>query len=723
MFSGVTKGNGRIDDIETQITVAFVSDEAPKIHEGFGGSAKYNSETGHFEAPAPYRNLALSLQEYVPSNGLDMGVALGPNATEESWQALFVKINQAEDITHGESKSPMEIFKKMWYKIGDYNDVIDPWVSLIPDSYGLAVVKSAIAIILKLAQRSASARQRIFDAFKGIRNVIGNANSKRRSFQTDTEVSRCAADLYEVIVEAIEKILESLPAPKKPFRWNRLIPQRGKSGEQKKSKKEDPLDLPQVVQSSAENLERAVDSCRDIIIERTGQVTQDTNSQVTVITKWIITEADKNFEETKMKISKVQIEVEEVNKNVQGNVGLLQDIRNRQNTDHLFFRREASKTNRMEDKIEDISLLLMNNRQIASENLLELLMEERKKNTELKRQNKLLKHRKGQQLNFSTVPMPNAIITLERLYDIICQPTNGQMVAGSTTITVDSTLNTLDKDLERVIRLRAKLDLNSQGQAQSILRQDRFLTWMESHHPDHILVDGNVPAAARDSVSVMSLFCASFILSMSKMEPDSIMAHFFCGLHPSPRNPWCGPSGLVRLLIFQLLTALEDDNALSLEFLDRRSYARDLEDDNLERLCDVLRQLLHQFPPSKTVYCIIDGISLLDNNTSFGGLGQVLETLEDIVNDDELRPLFKLLMTVPGRSSLRLTRFVDMSHRISLSTRALNPRPLTGRWLDAALSPSSRQRSRSNSRASRDGSRSRHEDEDEDEDNTEMDEE
>ncbi|UNI22166.1 hypothetical protein JDV02_008080 [Purpureocillium takamizusanense] len=705
------KGQGqrstRADDAETQIAASFVTENASEIHEAFGGSARYNDETGHFEAPTQYKALSVALQEYVLSNDLSMGLVLGPNASESSWDALFEKVNDAEARLHGTEKRPLEIFKKMWLKVGENQAVIDPWLSLIPDSYGLAVVRSAIAIILKIAQKSADARQKIFDTFKKIRDTIGEANSKRKSFQTDVDVSRCAAALHESIVDAIEKMFQLLPSPKQPFQWNKSLFKMSKHKKREKVEKVDPDEVLEKVEASALELVRAVDRRRDDILARTGQVTQDTNSQVTMIMGWIVTEADIGIKETRKVVGEVQIQVGDVATDVKDGVCLLRDIRDGQHTYFRLNREESSKTTRMERTIQVIQQgmdrLMMDDRQVATDELLALLLEERKKNTMLKRRNKALRQR---QIGDTSSPAATtAVVTVEQLVEIICRPRNG---GQDVDMDMESVVDALHENLERVIRLRSRMSVHAQGQAQSLLHQARFLAWLERQHPDLISVDGNIPSSVRDAVSAMSLFCAIFVLSLSKLEPDSVMVHFFCGLHPSPRDAWCGPSGLIRLLIVQLLAALDDEDLLRLSFLNRRSQIRRLEEHSLRALCELFHQLLRQFPPSKTVYCIVDGVSLLDSGEFTDDLGVVLGALESIVrDDDELRVVFKVMLTVSGRSSLRLRRRVSGSRCINLSPRDSNARPMTQRWLDAAISRPSTPLGRSVSRGRRSVSCSR----------------
>ena len=39
---------------------------------------------------------------------------------------------------------------KIWYNLGGAKDAVDPWIALIPNEYGLAVVKMGVAVLLKV---------------------------------------------------------------------------------------------------------------------------------------------------------------------------------------------------------------------------------------------------------------------------------------------------------------------------------------------------------------------------------------------------------------------------------------------------------------------------------------------------------------------------------------------------------------------------------------------
>lgn len=67
------------------------------------------------------------------------------------WDGLFDQINDVEEEAHGTEHGPRAIFCSLALKIGEKKEVIDPWISLIPNEYGLAVVKCAVAVMLNVS--------------------------------------------------------------------------------------------------------------------------------------------------------------------------------------------------------------------------------------------------------------------------------------------------------------------------------------------------------------------------------------------------------------------------------------------------------------------------------------------------------------------------------------------------------------------------------------------
>ncbi|KAI0534804.1 hypothetical protein GGR58DRAFT_504979 [Xylaria digitata] len=668
-----------INAVQVRMAATFVSEEAPKIHPTFGGSPSFDPISQRFQSPL--QTLAVALRDYVPAA---FRIDVGPNTPKVEWDGLFDKINEVEEKAHGTDHGPRAVFRKLALKVGEYKEVIDPWISLIPNEYGLAVVKCAVAIVLNVAERENEKREKLFDALIEIRETIGEANSKTKSFQLEPEISRCAGLLYEAIVTAIQEILQSLPS-KAPTKRHRLMSrwrktkddplnttensdsgtgEKEKKGEKEtKKQKRKSIDLDAVLENArtvAKDLDRAVDEWKTETMMRTGEYSKDTNSRVAVILEWVIADADPIIKDTNVKMTRTQADV-------------------------IGMKGKQDKTNQMlENLMANFSLLQA--REVANQELYEMLLQVKKDYRYLKEQQKRERAETG------------AIVTLTQLLRILFDLAFGQKRIDGRITDPESMLDHLNDGLDTVIRRRIRVSFQDQGQAQTIFQDSRFLSWLENEDPDIILVDGNMESSARDRVSAMSLFCANFVLGMTKLESQDVCMHFFCGLHDSPMGPWQGPKGLLQSAIIQLLAALEARNCLNLDFLFERSQIKRLRSGDIDELCRVFHELVRQFPPGTAVYCIVDGIQMFYHNADLTDLELLVRYLKVVTTDEYLKPNFKVLMTVPFRSPASLKKMVGKKGHVYLTARYLSPRALTRRGVENNLSrgstPSPGRRSR-----------------------------
>ncbi|KAF6822872.1 hypothetical protein CPLU01_11766 [Colletotrichum plurivorum] len=618
--------------------VSFLNDEGPEIDDAFGG----------LTSP---RKLQPTVQSYVQQH---VGYTLQPNPSERDWEVLFQRVAVAETKADEPERGPFAVFNRMVVKIGEHKDEIDPWINLIPDQYGLCVVKSAFAVLLSAASKYADKRQAILDAFVSVRDIIRDASTKGVHFQRDSTVYRHAGDLYESIVDAIHDLL-LLAKPRKP----RSLKWPGKS--HKKDQLNEAPAILKTVSDRAEALRTAVDNCRDATIAATGKDARRTLGEVQFIgwkaieIKDIVTGLRAGQEEQNFLLQKMDYK-------------LLQ-------TQGAFFE-------------------MAQNRDEANAKLIQTLYEQRKKDrvTITKLEHYIMQQKTGQYPSIEPATPTRgsrAVIILSRLFEILSdsshQPFGQDGASGAANI-----LETRNSELETILTTTTKFDQRYQSQAHNLLKQDRFFDWMNQPHPDMLLVDGNIQSTAGDTVSPMSLLCANLGLTIARLEPDAVIAQFYCGMHASPRagDAWCGPAGMLRSLAGQILAALAARDALDLDFLDHRSFVHRLEAQDIGALCELLHALVRQFDADTSVYCVVDGVSRydVDFGGAFGMLDKAMQWLQDIVCDDELRPRFKVLMTVPFASSPRLRRLVDEEFYLSLPPLLLGPRGLSGDSLMLSVS-------------------------------------
>lgn len=249
-------------------------------------------------------------------------------------------------------------------------------------------------------------------------------------------------------------------------------------------------------------------------------------------------------------------------------------------------------------------------------------------------------------------------------------------------------------DLEYVFMYRGDMSTRASRQAETLLRQERFLTWMNQTNPDLILVNANIRSGGEGRISPMSIFCADLIGCLAAARREDVVVHFFCGLHcDEDEDTFPGPAGLVRSLILQVFLKLVRRNRLNLDFLHDRRAVEALEKRDLGAMCHTLYELLHDFPAGTRVFCIIDSVAMLDTIDAFRDLEAVMGCLRAVVEDRGLAASVKVLMVNSSTCSMDLQSLPVFEERpdriINLSSGGLMPGGLSTRGMRRHISRSS----------------------------------
>lgn len=219
-------------------------------------------------------------------------------------------------------------------------------------------------------------------------------------------------------------------------------------------------------------------------------------------------------------------------------------------------------------------------------------------------------------------PTPTPTLTLDHLLLTLCA--NGEANAH---------VHTLYAILEQYEVFTEK----SLAQAAYLSETPAFRHWLLAPSSAALLVDGHCSERMRHGLSPLSVFCAtlvqSLLLNASRSGADDnlqvVVLHFFCGQHADPHGLLCGPRGLIRGLVAQLVLQLWRQRLpLDLGFLaelglddlgQRRARPGDID---VRVVCRVFAGLLGQLPPGTTVHCVVDGISEFE--TALGSWAQDL---------------------------------------------------------------------------------------------------
>ncbi|KAL3456535.1 hypothetical protein BJX64DRAFT_39789 [Aspergillus heterothallicus] len=635
----------------------FISDGGQDIHDGLGGTSQFDVERVEFMPFQPYLELEQELLICLPTT-------LRIEPEHNSWEDMCEQIQNMETSYRGKKSG---FWHSMWHKMGENKAEIEGWIVLIPDTCGLAVVKVGLAVVFNLAEHSSEKSKKIYATFEALRDVLDGVDPKRTSFSTNKKVRESGDRLYEGIVDAIKELIILL-SPAKPTenattkkRFNLL--KRG-------PKRPSPDDILQKLDEQTKAFQRALSIARDEAIENTEAMTQANGAQ-TYLARRDLKVTKENTEGMKTTMHKQSAQLTKMD----GRLGQMG-----QNMSHIAahgnnavkaineIKRDNKRTNQRIGNIENMVSralgqknaiaereMALQDDQLDSRNLMLALLMEQKRNNALLEQQLNQKEKRG------------AVVSLDRFCQILAQPSS-----------IDGDLPDLEHmfahpniDLERALLQKGRFKPSVQGQVQSLLRHHRLPEWLNRYSPDVLLVDANVRSAGLERLSAISVFCATFIIGMTKVRPDDVVAHFFCGQHLARKDPWHGPTGLVRSLIMQLMMNLLDLDLLSLDFINDRGFLAALEDHDLPSLCDAFYSIVSQFPADTMVYCIIDHISSFDTDRLFGDLTIVLDCLQDLVEDANLVPVFKVLMTNPMQSTRRMRElplFDDHSRLITLSS-------------------------------------------------------
>ncbi|KAG8159752.1 hypothetical protein KVR01_010389 [Diaporthe batatas] len=648
---------------EISIAVDFIQSEDQRDPtRPYALSATFDPEAGKFRSITPYARLERSLRMTLPEA---LGLEVPQRNTTEVWGTLCDKLLDTEnDYTESQQSS----WRRIWHTVGKASENVDVWVAWIPDEFGLSVVKTGLALVIKLAGRSLDKRDNILKAFEEIRQAIASADPSNSSFQAHEDVIKARECLQKAIVESIEQLIDITKGDKS--QWRRMVP---KSKDRKKR-----TDVETVLKHLSENtkaFKRAIKIARDHFIQRTDTATHYTAVQTTLARR----DADENNKIMQDRMNSMESglgeRIERLAASTRSSSEAIQKIA-------MFVQQqleEAAVTNPRERR-EDGQVIIYKNGMMA------FVLESKRKRAEeeLKGHNEQSQHAR-----FGAVISENNFWELFAEYRIEEDGPEERDVPRH-----EISMHHPVMDLKCVLAYRGDVNGRASSQAQTLLRHGRFLAWMNQAKPDLILVNANIRLASQDKLSAMSIFCADLVGCLVTVRPEDVTVHFFCSLHVDYEDDrFPGPAGLVRSLIIQVFLKLVNIRRLNLDFLYDRKMVEDLENRNLKAMCNTLHKLLYGFPAGTRVFCVIDSISMLDTFDSFWDLEVVMQYLRDIVEDRNLPAFVKVLMANNHTCSMDLQSLPVFEERpdrvVNLSASGLMPGGMSTRGMQRRISRSS----------------------------------
>ncbi|KAK3293848.1 uncharacterized protein B0H64DRAFT_398821 [Chaetomium fimeti] len=596
---------------ELTLVESYIRDRASTLHPGLGGSSRLDISQGKFAIDVrPHQQIEQVLRLYI-SETLNIPVTKFDNALPDKIGAL----------EKGYCDTKQGLFHKLWYNMGDKRDIVEAWLDVIPDSYGVCVVKAGIAVVFKLAENSTDKRDRVFKTFATFRDVLVSLSSDRARFRQDPNVSGSATSLYKAVVDAIEDMVLVMSAMEKSS-FAKLTTTAKKKFSKSKSENE---------------TEKHRRPTLDTILEALDLHIAQYNGAINLA-------RDRHIEQTK----------------AYGHFNAIGIIRTHQNTVSLrqrFDEHAAAQKQQGEDGLEalrqgqqEMQVIQDGNYRIE-ESQVDLRNGVMRLILDVQRRNSILE-RLDNQLSLNSTRR-RAVVNLDDLCHILAQPSSAQLDSPHDLRRV---FQHPSVDLGQALAEQGRQSVKNQGHVQSLLSHDQFLHWLSHQHPSLILVDANIRESALASVSAISVLSSTLATSLMQAYADeAVVISFFCGMHASPADALYGPTGLIRSLMIQLLMKLDTTDPemreWNLDFINDRVFVQNLERHSLPDLCSALHELLFQFKPNTPVYCIIDTISAFDAEHLSRDLEIVFGCLQRIIDDQSLVPIFKVLITNPGEST------------------------------------------------------------------------
>jgi hypothetical protein len=222
---------------------AFLKREGAKIDPAFAPSVPVSpqqepnqpDENGDSNPPAESSitksvasaDLREALQRY---NDLRLDPPLIGNIETCTWDDIFDQMKNTQTEYAEKATKWKGLVHKLFRKVGDVGDDIDPLLDFIPDDYGLSIVRAGISFVFtvrhltvdydqslqkltftfKLAKHASENRTRILEAFESIPITVAAAELKRRRFPDDEDLRQASEQLSLTILCTITTLIGSL---------------------------------------------------------------------------------------------------------------------------------------------------------------------------------------------------------------------------------------------------------------------------------------------------------------------------------------------------------------------------------------------------------------------------------------------------------------------------------------------------------------------------------
>lgn len=192
----------------------------------------------------------------------------------------------------------------------------------------------------------------------------------------------------------------------------------------------------------------------------------------------------------------------------------------------------------------------------------------------------------------------------------------------------------------------------------AIMRSHKLQKWITATESAALLINANHRGSTRQQPT--SFICAKLVDSMTTSASNDnvhteericIPLAFFCGEHMGKDDPDAGPDGMMRSLLAQLLNAYRDFDLRTVQRMQHLNY------DDVNDLCQIFDLLIAQLPSYFVVFCVLDVISIYEDDDGVcGEASVVVRALVDVVERTEASGCAFKLLLMSGWDSRALYR-------------------------------------------------------------------
>ncbi|KAF4628423.1 hypothetical protein G7Y89_g9722 [Cudoniella acicularis] len=621
-FSRGEKGNKDKNgtNLNPEVAKEWFSERGREIHDALGVESQWDADEKKYK---PNPQVAIeNLEKILATHDFDAPQG-EPKFYNCPWETVFDQLSQAK----GEYDSQMHLGRAAMGGI----DLISSGIDLIPEEYGLGVIKGVLGLIFESIKRRVENRERILEILETLPEDIIIINVACRSLDPeprDLELQRAFYSNVAVqLPDLVEVLLGKEPWYRKTLSFLTL-------------RKQETMKIEDILSRWTKCITRFKAHIRNMKARMMGKIAShsaaaekygaESNRRLVALSSQVGGFESKFENVQDFIIGAVKVEFSSISAKLD-NWLQVQDKGAQAQT--IIFHQMQEIIREKEIEIENL---------LEEKGLLQHgLMINGTENNYSSHRNKMQRMQPHTKPEDASLP----IITQLELMGILA-------------VSPHESWN----DLDYVFRQASSFDAKNMGRANWLLKMDEFTSWISEHQSSILLVEGSFPNNLIKPVTSLSIFGSTFVSSLIN-SPRCIVLFFFGGLYADEEGRNCGPSGLIRSMITQLLLNDKLPKPM-LNFLSK-DFITACENQDLNALCELFERLVLQLPSYTQVFCVLDGLAWYEQEPWTSELLLFISMLEQLakgMDDTQMRSL-KVLITFAGRS-LRISDRVEKDPRL-----------------------------------------------------------